>query len=72
MWEFMNLERFIIWIALGIFICYKRNWYRVETDINLPPDGETPAEVCCFFAVVFMPINFLIVFTKVFFINKWR
>jgi hypothetical protein len=66
MWDFMNLERFILWIALGVFICYKRDWYeRGSTE-------DFPSGLVCFFATVFMPINFIIVFFRMFFINKWN
>jgi len=61
----MTIEHIIIWVALGFFICYKRDWY-VEDGTD-----DLPAGLICAFAIVGMPLNFLIVFTKIFFVNKW-
>lgn len=62
----MVLQDYIIWIALGLYICYKREWYVDQCDY----DQSTQAFVCLM-ATVFMPINFAIIFVKLFFINKW-
>lgn len=61
----ITIERVFIWIVIGLFICYKRNWY-VENSSE-----DVPKELMCFIAIVVMPINFLIVFFKIFLINKW-
>lgn len=62
----MYIERIIIWIALGFFICFKRDWYKQDESEDMP------LELICFFAIVFMPINFCIVFYKRFFHEKWN
>jgi hypothetical protein len=62
----MFIEHIIIWVALGFFICYKRNWYVEEGTDDLPPG------LICGIAIVAMPLNLAIVFTKIFFINKWE
>lgn len=62
----MILEHYIIWIALGFFICYKRNWYK-----HNDPEGM-PHELICFFAIVGTPLNFLVVFFRTFFLDKWN
>lgn len=61
----MIIEHIIIWVALGFFICYKRDWYVEDATEDLP------AGLICALAIVGMPLNFLIVFTKIFFVNKW-
>lgn len=60
------IQLIIIWLAVGTFICYKRNWY--------PAQGmdDMPSEVVCFFAVLFAPINLAIVLFRIFFIDKWN
>ena len=52
----------IDWIILGLFICYKRNWYVDE--------GEEQV-LTCVFAIVFAPINFLLTFVKLYCIDSW-
>lgn len=55
----------IIWICLGIFICYKRKWYKddvVSGDVSF----------YCIMATIFMPINLFIILIKIFFINEWK
>lgn len=59
----LNLERVIIWLILGLFICYKRNWYEAD---------EIDPTFTCIIAIVFAPINFIVVFFKLFFLNKWE
>ncbi len=62
----ITIERIVIWLALGFYICYKRNWYE-------PKSGdEPPSSVSCTFAIIIAPVNFLIVFFKIFFIDKWN
>lgn len=56
----------ILWINLGCFICYKRDWY---------PDKGTddmPSGIRITFAVFLAPLNFLVVFVQLFLINKWN
>lgn len=55
----------ILWVILGLFICYKRDWYP-EKDYNDMPSG-----VRITFATVLAPLNFIVVFTQMFFLNKW-
>lgn len=66
MFQWLNLERVIIWVILGLFICYKRNWYEAYSNIEIEPT------FACFMAIVFAPINFIVVFFKLFFLNKWE
>lgn len=62
----LTFERVIIWIVLGLFICYKRNWYQDYTN------SGTPEYTICCIATIFAPLNFCIVFLRLFFINKWN
>jgi RsiW-degrading membrane proteinase PrsW (M82 family) len=62
----ITIERVFIWIVIGLFICYKRKWY-IEDGTD-----DMPKELICLIAVVGMPINFAIVFFKMFIINKWN
>ena len=52
----------ILYIIIGLWICFKRDWYKHYID-----QGGV-----CTAAVIFMPINLLIVFFKEFLINKWN
>ena len=54
----------ILWIILGFFLAYKREWYKNSND----DDDAKFRTWCC---VIFAPLNFLIIFTQVFLINKW-
>jgi hypothetical protein len=53
----------IIWIALGFFIAYKRDWYENR--------GGEHVE-CVLFSVIGSPINFIITIIKIYFIDKWK
>lgn len=51
-----------IWVIIGIWMCWKRKWYH---DVEF-------SEACCVVAVIFMPINFVVIFLKEFCINPWE
>jgi len=53
----------IFWVILGLFICYKRNWY-----VNEGADQNS----ACLYSVLFAPFNFILTFFKVYLINKWN
>ena len=55
----------VLWIILGLFICSKRDYYKKEVEDN---EGLFFMN---FIAIIFAPINFLITFLKVYFINDW-
>jgi len=59
----------MLWFVLGLFICGKRNWYTGYEDNSVGTDFNI--FVCCV-AVTFMPLNLLIVFIRVFFIDAWK
>jgi len=56
----------IIWLSVGCYICFKRDWYPQKSIIN-----DAPAEVSCAMAIIFAPVNLAIVLFKLFFIYKW-
>lgn len=57
----------VLWVIIGAFICYKRDWYSTYDGVNTPPSQG----VAIFIAVLFMPINFGIVFFKRMLLEKW-
>lgn len=56
----------ILWIAVGCYICFKRDWYPQKNTMD-----DAPAELICTCAIAFAPINLVIVLFKLFFIYKW-
>jgi len=52
----------IIWFFIGLWICYKRDWYYLHKD---PITSGM-------FAVIFAPINLIITFIQVYCIDKWN
>ena len=57
----------ILWVVLGVFICYKRNWYK-----HLNSDDDLTPVLAVVISILLTPVNFLIVFFKLFFLNKWE
>ncbi len=62
-----NFLIFVLWVIIGLWLAFKRNWYKQYDD----DDDFDFDKVCCIASVIGMPINFIIIFTKVFLINKW-
>lgn len=56
----------IIYIAIGLWISYKRDWYVGWCD-DLGWQGFVNIV-----SIAFMPINLIIVLIKEFFIRKWK
>lgn len=56
------IETITLWIIIGAWICYKRDWYE---------SSEAPG-LWIVVATVFMPINFLIIFFQMFILDKWN
>lgn len=54
----------ILWIIVGCWICYKRNWYQYYSSL----DDQV---VNCSFGILFAPANLVIVFFKIFILNGW-
>lgn len=55
----------LLYIALGLWICFKRDWYEAWNDSQ----GEQIWY--CMFAVLFTPLNLIIVLFKEFLIRDW-
>lgn len=53
----------LLWLIVGLFIAFKRDWY----DHGSAPDSFW----CCFFAVIFTPLNLIITFIRIFCVAKW-
>lgn len=56
----------IIWIAVGIYICYKRDWYPSKGYDDFEP------ETTCIVMTILAPINLAIVLFRLFFMEKWN
>jgi len=56
----------IIYLILGIWVCYKRNWYKNQ---NLILCGVVFYSI---FAIILMPINLIIVLFCEFIIKDWE
>lgn len=55
----------ILYIALGLWIAFKRNWYEYQADDT---EGQFWLSLI---SVVLMPINLIIVFVREFIIAEW-
>jgi hypothetical protein len=51
-----------IWIVVGIWICYKYNWYDKTTDWGFG----------VFFTIIFSPLSLVFAFFEVFLIKPWK
>lgn len=57
-----------MWLVIGTWICYKRNWYKDTTDYA---NDSTPNFICgC--TIVFAPIALILAFFDVFIKNNWK
>ena len=59
----------LLWIFLGCWICYKRNWYK-EGFSGYSNSGET--ELRCVGAVLLMPFNLIWNFIVMFIYQDWK
>lgn len=56
------VQWFFMWVVIGVWICYKRNWYKYLADYN---DDSTPNFVCgC--TIVFAPMSLILALFDVF------
>ena len=60
------IQNIIIWIIIGIWVAYKRNWYD-EYRNDDPPSG-----VFIIFSVCLGPIALLIAFFREMVFKKWK
>jgi hypothetical protein len=56
----------IIWIFVGSFICYKRNWYKAWESY------DTSANFICIVTIVLTPASLLIALFREFVLDKWN
>lgn len=54
-----------LYIIVGLWVCYKRDWYDASADTN----GDQI--LICTIATIGMPLNLIIVFFSEFLIRKW-
>lgn len=53
----------LLWLVVGIWICYKRDWYNGIT--------SSDRDFVLFAAVVFAPCNLIILLFKEFILKDW-
>lgn len=68
--NFNNMETIqwiFIWVVIGVWICYKRNWYKdYDSEFH-----DTPKFVCAC-NIIFAPIALIQAFFDVFIKNSWK
>lgn len=57
-----------IWVVVGVWICYKRNWYK---DAGAFESDDTPNFVCGV-TIILAPISLILALFDVFVKNPWR
>jgi len=57
----------IIYLIIGLWICWKRNWYSNRFKYTGLDDGG----ICTVFALLFMPINLFIVLVDELVLREW-
>ena len=57
----------ILWVILGFWIAYKRDWYSSYSGSEDPP-----ASVIILICVVFAPASLIIAFFREMVIGKWK
>jgi hypothetical protein len=57
----------IIYLIIGLWMCWKRNWYSNNFDIY----GNNNASYFITFSLIFMPINLIIILLKEFVLREW-
>jgi hypothetical protein len=62
------LQSIFIWLVIGVWICYKRNWYKHLSDYN----GDSTPNFVCGCAILFSPIALLIALFDVFVKSSWK
>ena len=58
------VELIFIWIIVGVWITYKRNWYIDSEDW----DGD----FICIINIVFAPLALIIAFFRIFIMGSWK
>jgi hypothetical protein len=62
------VQSIFIWVVIGVWICYKRNWYK-DTYDNF---SDTTPNFVCGCTIVFAPIALILAFFDVFIKNSWK
>jgi surface polysaccharide O-acyltransferase-like enzyme len=62
------IETILLWVIVGVWICYKRNWYEHINSYN----EDTTANFVCGCTIVFAPISLLLALFDVFIKNNWK
>jgi hypothetical protein len=56
----------IIWVFVGSFICYKRNWYKAWESY------DTSANLICLVTIVLAPATLLIAIFRELILDNWN
>lgn len=62
------IQSIFIWVVIGVWICYKRNWYK---DVGAFSSDDTPNFVCGV-TIILAPISLIIAFFDVFIKKSWK
>lgn len=62
----MILQNVVIWLIIGLWVAFKRNWY-----IHYQNDDEMPQIIICGATIVFGPISLVIAIIKEMGFKKW-
>jgi hypothetical protein len=57
-----------LWLIVGFWICYKRDWYRDPSDSQADEDQNA---FKCTINVIFAPLSLIIAFIVVFIYDDW-
>lgn len=58
----------VLWIIIGLWISYKRNWYQ---ESSFPDEIDVTAGILILINCVFMPIVFMWTFFKEYLNDEW-
>lgn len=62
------LQSIFIWVVIGVWICYKRNWYKHLASYG----GDSTPNFVCGCSIVFAPFALTLAFFDVFIKNNWK
>jgi len=60
----------ILYIIIGVWICYKRDWYYGTTHSFDELIIQT-SSVCVIYGIILMPLNLIVVFFREFILRRW-
>ena len=61
-----------MWVVVGVWICYKRNWYKDLGNYKAIGFADSTSNFVCGCTIVFVPIALILAFFDVFIKNNWK